>query len=115
MKTFALRTALAALLLAGALTLASAQTTPAGYWVVETNNETRDYSLVQFYDPDDQLLYEERLQGVHLDVSRRKTIRLLNGTLRRVTNRTLLGSQLARNETTFAVSPVRKRLHATAR
>lgn len=98
MKTFAFKIALSVVLFAYALVPAPAQTTPAGYWVVETNDRTRDHTVVQFYDLDDQLLYEERLEGVHLDISRRRHVRLLNQTLSRVTGRTLLGSQLAGNE-----------------
>lgn len=82
---------------------------PAGYWVVETNDRSRDHTLVQFYDLSDQLVYEERLTGVHLDVSRRKTRRLLNQTLRRVVNHTLLGSRLAAGKTPPAPLLAKKR------
>jgi hypothetical protein len=112
MQNFALKMALSALLLAGALTPAPAQTTPPGYWVVETNNHTRDHTLVKFYDLSDQLVYEERLEGVHLDVSRRKYRRLLNHTLRRVVGRTLVGSQLAGKEVSPAPLLAKKRGHS---
>jgi hypothetical protein len=82
--------------------------------VVETNDRTRDHTLVKFYDPADQLVYEERLDGVHLDVSRRKNRRLLNRTLRRVVGRTLVGSQLAGKEASPAPLPVIKRVHTGA-
>jgi hypothetical protein len=108
MKTL-LKTLLFALPFAYACVPAPAQTTPPGYWVVETNDRTRDHSVVQFYDPADQLVYEERLEGVHLDVSRRKNRRLLNRTLRRVVGRTLLGSQLPGKETCPAVLLAKKR------
>ncbi len=109
MKTLSLKLVFSALLFAYALTPAPAQTTPPGYWVVETNDRTRDHSLVQFYDLSDQLVYEERLEGVHLDVARRKTRRLLNQTLRRVVNRTLLGSRLPGKETSPAALLAKKR------
>ncbi len=109
MKTLPLKRILPALLLAYALTPAPAQTTPPGYWVVETNDRTRNHSLVQFYDLADQLVYEERLEGVHLDVARRKTRRLLNQTLRRVVNRTLLGSRLSGKEVSPAALLAKKR------
>ncbi len=100
MKMFALKTTLSALLLAYALLPAAAQTTPSGYWVVETNERTRDQSVVKFYDLNDQLLYEERLEGVHLDVARGKNRRLLTQMLNQVVNRTLLESQLTGKEAT---------------
>ncbi len=109
MKTLTPQLVHSALLLAYALTPAPAQTTPPGYWVVETNDRTRDHTLVQFYDLSDQLVYEERLEGVHLDVARRKTRRLLNQTLRRVVNRTLLGSRLPGKEAGPAALLARKR------
>ncbi|MDB5235754.1 MAG: hypothetical protein JWR44_2747 [Hymenobacter sp.] len=55
--------------------LAHAQTQPAalpGYWNVETNLTTRDYTLVRFYNGQDQLVYEENLPNLCLDLSRRR-------------------------------------------
>jgi|GEM_PF-2375683 len=115
MKTFALKTALVVLLLAYARTPAPAQTTPPGYWVVETNDRTRDHTLVKFYDLSDHLVYEERLEGVHLDVSRRKHVRLLNQTLRRVTERTLLAGRLGRGEATLPAEVAGKRENGPTR
>ncbi len=111
MKTLLLKALVFALPFAYACVPAPAQTTPPGYWVVETNDRTRDHSVVQFYDLTDQLVYEERLEGVHLDVSRPKNRRLLNRTLRRVVGRTLVGSQLAGKEVSPTPLPVVKRLH----
>jgi hypothetical protein len=109
MKTLPWKALLFALPFAYACVPAPAQTTPPGYWVVETNDRTRDHTVVQFYDLSDQLVYEERLEGRHLDVSRRQTRRLLNRTLRRVVGRTLLGSQLAGKETSPAALLAKKR------
>ncbi len=114
MKTLLLKALVFALPFAYACVPAPAQTTPPGYWVVETNDRTRDHSVVQFYDLTDQLVYEERLEGVHLDVSRPKNRRLLNRTLRRVVGRTLLGSQLPGKETSPAVLLAKKRCDADA-
>ncbi len=109
MKTRFLKLILSALLLAYARTTAPAQTTTHGYWVVETNDRTRDHSLVQFYDLTDQLVYEEHIEGVHLNVLRRKTQRLLNQTLRRVVNHTLVGSRLPGKEVCPATLIAKKR------
>lgn len=76
MKTSALLRLAFGLLFLLASPLAQAQTTPApapaqpGYWNVEINRATRDYTLVRFYDGQDRLVYEERLDGLCLDLSR---------------------------------------------
>ena len=41
-----------------------------GYWNVETNLATRDYTTVRFYNGQDQLVYEEQLPNFCLDLSR---------------------------------------------
>lgn len=60
-----------------------------GYWNIETNLTTRDYTIVRFYDGQDQLVYEERLPGICLDLRKgnglcRRTARQLTATLRQV-------------------------------
>ena len=73
-NTAALRLSLVLLFLSLA-PLAHAQTQPAtalrGYWNLETNLTTRDYTIVRFYNGQDQLIYQERLDNVCLDLSRR--------------------------------------------
>jgi type IV secretory pathway VirD2 relaxase len=83
--------------------------------VVETNDRTHNYTVVKFYDLADQLVYEERLEGVHLDVSRRKNRRLLNQTLHRVVHATLLGSQLAGKEASPGALIAKKRGDTSSR
>ncbi|MDB5264016.1 MAG: hypothetical protein JWQ14_3299 [Adhaeribacter sp.] len=55
------------------------------YWVVETNLKQRDYTLVRFYNQNNELLYEERLTGKYLDISRPRYVKRLNLALRQVT------------------------------
>ncbi|PJJ60958.1 hypothetical protein [Hymenobacter chitinivorans] len=60
-----------------------------GYWNLETNLVTRDYTIVRFYNDRQELLYEERLTGLCLDLSRgnglcQRTARQLNGALAQV-------------------------------
>ncbi|AMJ65667.1 hypothetical protein [Hymenobacter sp. PAMC 26628] len=89
MKTYACRLALGLLLLLGALAGPARAQAPAarpGYWNVETNLTTRDYTVVRFYDGHDRLVYEERLAGLCLDLARpgrrrRRTARQLNHVL----------------------------------
>ena len=55
-------------------TLAQAQTQAAaqpGYWNLETNLTTRDYTTVRFYNGQDQLVYQETIPNLCLDLSRR--------------------------------------------
>lgn len=60
-----------------------------GYWNVETNLTTRDYTFVRFYNAQHQLVYEERLPDLCLDLGRstgpcHRTTRQLNAVLRQV-------------------------------
>jgi hypothetical protein len=84
------------------------------YWNLETNSQTRGYTIVRFYNNQDQLVYEERLDGVCLDLSKRgRTSRQLTGALQQVlreravlTSGTLLAQHLAakpRLQRAFAV------------
>ncbi|UOQ69728.1 hypothetical protein [Hymenobacter volaticus] len=105
------------LLLVTTQSWAQARTTESslpGYWNIETNSKTRDYTIVRFYNNQDQLVYEERLNDVCLDLSKgRRTSRQLARALQRVlreravyTSGTLLAQQLAakpRFQRAFAV------------
>ncbi|MBC8082739.1 MAG: hypothetical protein H7Z21_05955 [Hymenobacter sp.] len=69
-------------------TLATARKQPArpalpGYWNLETNLTTRAYTIVRFYNGQDELVYEERLDNLCLDLGKntglcRRTTRRLN-------------------------------------
>ena len=87
MKNFAtLRLSLVLLFLSLA-SLVQAQTAPAaanalpGYWNIETNLTTRDYTIVRFYNGQDQLVHEERLDNLCLDLSRRRQCRRIKSQL----------------------------------
>ena len=54
---------------------------PAAYWIIETNVKTKDYTIVRFYSGSHELFYEEKLNGVHLDIRRKKVQRQLNAAL----------------------------------
>ncbi len=61
------------LLLAGTFACTTAAAQPAappaaGYWNVETNLTTRDYTIVRFYNAQDQLVYEERIDDLCLNL-----------------------------------------------
>jgi hypothetical protein len=87
----------------------AAQEPGSGYWVVETNVKTKDHSVVKFYDTTNQLVYEERLEGVHLNINRPRTVKMLNQTLRGVIAKSLVRAQLGTIGEPVAFPPVRKR------
>ena len=78
------------LFLLPALSHAQGRSPQLGYWNLETNLTTRDYTIVRFYDGQDQLVYEERLAGLCLDLGRGRrrcrqaTTRHLNVALQQV-------------------------------
>lgn len=78
------------------------------YWVIETNAVQRNYSIVRFYNTTHQIIYEERLEGIYLDATRRRTKKLLNKTLHQVSNKGLLAGQLRKTR----LSPVTATLAA---
>jgi hypothetical protein len=47
---------------------------PNGYWVVESNNKTPLSSIVYFYNNDNQVIYKEKLDGVRINIKKRKTL-----------------------------------------
>ena len=70
-------------------------TTPdTGYWVVESNQLTRDYTVIRFYDSQHRLLYEENLEGVYLNIKKRRHVKMLNKTLSLVQSNRLVAGQL---------------------
>ena len=44
-------------------------------WVVETNVNSKNYSLIRFYDSNFQFRGDIRLEGVYLDINKAKDIR----------------------------------------
>ena len=49
-----------------------------GSWQVITNKKQKKVSVVQFYNNKKELIYEERVEGVKLNLRDRRTISLLN-------------------------------------
>ena len=44
-----------------------------GYWVIESNKQTPQNSIVYFYSNDNVLVYKEKIEGVVLNLKKRKT------------------------------------------
>jgi hypothetical protein len=55
--------------------------TPA-YWVVETNVNQKNYSIVRLYDSCDNLVHEVRMDDMYFDVLRPRHQKMLNQLLR---------------------------------
>ena len=47
---------------------------PNGYWVVESNNKTPLSSIIYFYNNDNQVIYKEKLEGIRINIKKRKTL-----------------------------------------
>lgn len=52
-----------------------------GFWEVISNDNNRQQATVKFYDLAGHLVYVEHLTGITIDVKKKKTCQLLNGTL----------------------------------
>src|SRR5688572_15977494 len=55
-----------------------------GYWMVQSNVKTPYQSRVRFYTVDGKLVYAERVKGVVLDCTKRKTLMKLKRVLEKV-------------------------------
>lgn len=55
-----------------------------GFWVIETNIHTPQTSIVRFYTNDGKLIYSEQVDGIELNVEKRKTLRNLKKVLNNV-------------------------------
>jgi len=54
---------------------------PKGYWVIESNVNTRRLSVIYFYNNLNQVLYKETVMGKKLKVNRPRVNRRLNAVL----------------------------------
>ena len=48
------------------------------YWVVETNNRDTVYSIVRFFDGNNNLLHEVKLDNIAIDIRQKKNRRRLD-------------------------------------
>jgi len=55
-----------------------------GFWVIETNTHTPESSIVRFYTNDQELIYTARVDGIVLNVKKRKTLVKLKRALDKV-------------------------------
>ncbi len=55
--------------------------TAEGFWVLESNVKTPETTIAYFYNNDQVLVYKEKIEGVRLNVNKRKTVKQLNAVL----------------------------------
>ena len=55
-----------------------------GFWNIETNVKTPKTSIVRFYDNKHQLVYTEKVEGVVLNIKKKKTLMHLKTVLDKV-------------------------------
>lgn len=60
---------------------AQVKETPA-YWVVETNINQKNFSIIRLYDDSDKLVHEVKMDGVYFDVTHAKHRKMLNQLLK---------------------------------
>lgn len=52
------------------------------YWVVETNVNQKNFSIVRLYNNSDKLVHEVKMDGVYFDVTRAKHRKMLDQLLK---------------------------------
>ncbi len=52
-----------------------------GYWIIESNVKTPTTSIIHFYDINNNKIYSEKVEGVQLNLKKRKTLMLLKKAL----------------------------------
>jgi len=52
-----------------------------GYWIIESNIKTPDTSIIHFYNNNNIEVYSEKLQGITLNLKKRKTLMRLKKAL----------------------------------
>jgi hypothetical protein len=63
------------------------------YWVIETSIYPSEYSILQFYDRYNHLMYEQKVEGTRLSLNR-KNIKMLNQALKKFNEKRTIISQL---------------------
>ena len=72
---------LSLLLLITQLLQAQSKESPS-YWVVETNANQKNFSIVRLYDKSNKLVHEVKMDGVYFDVTRSKHRKMLDQLLK---------------------------------
>ena len=52
-----------------------------GYWVIENNIKTPESNTIYFYNNDNVMVYQEKLEGIKINTKKRKTLLKLKSAL----------------------------------
>lgn len=52
-----------------------------GYWIIESNLKTPKTAIIHFYNNDNTKIYSEKVEGVELNIKKRKTLMMLKKAL----------------------------------
>lgn len=97
-KVMKTRLFLLMMLLTGATATSGQNPGSAYYWVVESNKNSPDHSLVKIYDQRNELVHEVKLD-TRLDVTNRKTRRTLSQIIKRYSAREAAAGKKTRSRT----------------
>jgi hypothetical protein len=85
---------LLALCLVGVLvSSAFAKSSTDGFWTIEANDKSEKYTVVRFYDDKQNLIYEEKIEGIALSITP-KNKKVLEKTLSMLINKKLVKVQI---------------------
>jgi hypothetical protein len=45
-----------------------------GYWIIESNIKTPENSIIYFYTNDNELVYKEKIEGVRINLKKRRVL-----------------------------------------
>jgi len=52
-----------------------------GYWVIENNTKSPENSTIYFYNNDNVMVYQEKVEGIKINTNKRKTLLKLKSAL----------------------------------
>lgn len=64
-----------------------------GFWTIEANDKAEKYTIIRFYDDKQNLMYEEKIEGLALKLNP-KNKKVLNQTLSLFINKKLIAAQV---------------------
>jgi hypothetical protein len=85
----------------------SAQTTTFDslYWVVETNIHNPSYTIVRFYNYNNLMVHEVRLEGIYLDICKPKQRKKLDSLMKEYSQKVVMSMEVG---ATYTVKVSRK-------
>ena len=76
---------------------AFAKSNTIGFWTIEANDKSEKYTIVRFYDDKQNLVYEEKIEGIALSITP-KNKKVLDKTLAMLIDKKLVKEQVKGNQ-----------------